>query len=226
MRKIILSIIISIVITLLIHIYVYNEMIFTPFKKYENVEKELKTGDIIVFRYNLVDCGFRMFSKFSHVSMVIRKGNDLFSFEIHPEEFEYNSTKVLRKEGVELYPLLKRLKEYNGEVYLLKLKNEHYNEEISKKIIQKIDEYKKIQFDNNFKNYFVLNMLLYNLNLPVIKKDTMFCSEFIGHILNDINLYKIKQDKLCILSPCSFVSLPIYNKKITKLIVDDSTFLF
>ena len=187
---------------------------------------DFKTGDIVCFRWNYIDIGFRLFSKFSHVGIVIKKNSKLSILEIHPEE---ENDDTIRKAGVHIYDLKSRLKMYNGEYYYSKLivpiKNKIH-----------VNKYKDIAFDGNFRNEFVYNFIsnyltptkseiLFKIPRPktsfglgkvprpktsfglgkVPKK--LFCSQFIGYILNDTIIkcnYKL-------MSPGSHIDLPAYN---------------
>jgi hypothetical protein len=68
-------------------LYIDNEM--NGYKKinYTEIEKVASTGDLVCFRWNCVDAGLRLFTKFSHVGMIVKTGsNKLYILETHPKE--------------------------------------------------------------------------------------------------------------------------------------------
>lgn len=194
----IVSIILALLIFTVFRLYIDSEMYDIPKVKYSSITPE--TGDLIVFRWNYVDAGFRLFSKFSHVGMVVNVKDELFILEIHPEE---NNKK---NEGVHLYSLKKRLDSYNGDCYYSKLECKKSRSLLSKNISENIKEYKCIPFDNNFRNVFVSSAIYKKFGYEPSVKKTMFCSEFIAHVLKKSG---VKSDISCLsfYNPGSFLNL-------------------
>jgi hypothetical protein len=185
----VLSILIVSIGFLLDSLYIDTEMLNTPMVSYEKMEKVANTGDLVIFRWVTVDGGFRLFSKFSHVGMIVKHKNQLYLLETHPKE---NLESDIDDSGVHLYHLKHRLDEYNGKYYYTQLNTKNKNREhLRQHILNNLKVYKKtIPFDTNFRNIFVLNFFynLFGIKLP--KKKEMFCSEFIGTILKTCNIYK------------------------------------
>jgi len=206
-----ISIFIISVFYLIDRVYIDNEMNNCIKVNYSKLQKIANTGDIICFRWNCVDIGFRLFSKYSHVGMIVKlpNTNDLYILEIHPQEdIESN----INNSGVHLYKLKKRLKYYDGDLYYSKLNVDNkYKLKMSKRIIKNLNKYKKeIPFDTNFRNAFVLNWFydIFNWELP--ERNSMFCSEFIGAILQYNNIYKHHKN-LQTLNPGTFLEFKQNN---------------
>lgn len=225
------SVVTAIIITILYKFFIETEMLNIKKVKYLDIIDNLETGDILLYRWHYIDFGFRLFSKYSHVSMVLKHpiDNSLFSFEIHPKEYINTCTqedrdkkpKILREEGVNIFPLLKRLEEYNGEIYILKMNSKKNKKELSTKIISRLNMYKNINFDNNFKNIFVFNKFLNSIGMPCYPKNNMFCSEFIGYILNDLGILNNEQKLKQIgnLSPGFCLDLEQYDNHVTRILL-------
>lgn len=207
----IISIFILSVIYLIDRIYIDNEMNNCIKVNYSKLQKKVNTGDIICFRWNCVDVAFRLFSKYSHVGMIVKipETNKLYILEIHPKEYPESN---INNSGVHLYKLKKRLKYYDGDLYYSKLNvDDKCKLKMTGRIIKNLSKYKKqIHFDDNFRNAFVLNWIydIFNWELP--ERDTMFCSEFIGYILQNNNIYKHDKN-LQTLNPGTFLEFKQHN---------------
>lgn len=188
-KILILSILLVSVSFLIDSVYIDTEMLTTPMTSYEKMESIANTGDLVIFRWNTVDVGFRLFSKFSHVGMIVKHKDKLYLLETHPKE---DLESKIDDSGIHLYHLKKRLEEYNGSYYFTQLNiQNNKRKDITTHIMTNLKKYKKtIPFDNNFRNIFVLNYFynLFGIKLP--ERKSMFCSEFIGTILQDCNVYK------------------------------------
>jgi hypothetical protein len=188
-RILTLSILLVSVSFLIDSVYIDTEMLTTPMTSYEKMETIANTGDLVIFRWNTVDVGFRLFSKFSHVGMIVKHKDKLYLLETHPKE---DLESKIDDSGIHLYHLKKRLEEYNGTYYFTQLNTQNNKrKDITKHIMTNLKKYKKtIPFDNNFRNIFVLNFFynLFGIKLP--ERKSMFCSEFIGTILQECNVYK------------------------------------
>jgi len=186
-------------------LYIDTEMVSTPMISYEKMKRIANTGDLIIFRWVTIDIGFRLFSKFSHVGMIVKHKNQLYLLETHPKE---NLDTDIDDSGIHLYHLKKRLEEYNGTYYFSQLNTKNaLREHIKKHVLQNLKKYKQtIPFDTNFRNVFVLNYVYNLLGIPLHKKKSMFCSEFIGTILDKCNVYKHYKN-LASLNPGTFLDL-------------------
>lgn len=207
----ILSVFIVSIIYVLDRLYIDTEMYGISTINYNKIKKFANTGDLIIFRWNTIDVGFRLFSKFSHVGMIVKKNNKLYLLETHPKEHnEFDDS------GVHLYHLKSRLDEYNGECYFSQIQiNKNKREEITTYIFDNLKQFKKnMPFDTNFRNIFVLNYFCNLLNLDLPEKKGMFCSEFIGTILQDTGTYHHHHKNLASLNPGSFIDLKKNNKSL------------
>ena len=170
-------------------IYILTEMNNIPETYFEKIK--FKTGDVICFRWFYVDNDFRLFSKFSHVGIVIvPKSNIPLILEIHPNE-EDSDGKVVRNHGVHIYKLKNRLKMYYGSYYHASLKTKFYNNNLTKKVLKNLKKYSKIIFDSNFRIEFVKNYIMNLLEIPLTPNNWhLFCSQFVGYIQKDIGISK------------------------------------
>lgn len=203
---------------LLDSLYIDTEMLTTPMVSYEKMEEIAQTGDLVIFRWNTIDVGFRLFSKFSHVGMIVKHKGKLYILETHPKEFPDSE---IDDSGVHLYHLKNRLNVYNGTYYFTQLNtSDNKREQLRKHVLNNLNKYKKeIPFDLNFRNIFVLNYFynLFNIKLP--KRESMFCSEFIGTILAKCKIYKHYKN-ISSINPGTFIEFkkngenvygPLYN---------------
>lgn len=217
-----ISIFITSVVYFIDRVYIDNEMNGYDKINYTKLEKIANTGDIICFRWNCVDVGFRLFSKYSHVGMIVKipnnNKNHLYILETHPDE---NPGSNIHKSGVHLYKLKKRLEYYDGDLYYSQLNvNNMEKSKLTNHIINNLKKYKKnIPFDDNFRNIFVLNWFYNLLDLELPKRKSMFCSEFIGSILYKTNIYKHNKN-LATLNPGTFLDLQKNNEKLYNLLLE------
>ena len=65
-------------------------------------------------------------------------------------------------------------------------------------------------FDDNFRNAFVLNWIYNIFNWKLPERNSMFCSEFIGAILQNNNIYKHHKN-LQTLNPGAFLEFKQNN---------------
>lgn len=204
-------------------VYIDNEMNSTPKMNYSKFKKTAKTGDLIIYRWEYVDVGFRMFSKFSHVAMVVKKGKKLYLLETHPNENK-NSKHKPDNQGVHLYLLKNRLSQYNGQYYLAPLKKNIDTDNFTNYILNNFKKFKKeIPFDTSFRDLFVYNYFANRLGMKLPKKKEMFCSEFIGYLLDKYNIYH-HNENLAAIEPGTFLTFKQKNGK--KLFGDLTEILF
>ncbi|NDD53067.1 hypothetical protein EBZ39_04170 [bacterium] len=166
-----------------------------------DLENTCKTGDLVLFRWYYMDAGFRLFSNFSHVGLIVRKPSGVYILEMHPEGeyLDYPS-------GVHLHPLRDRVESYAGPCYFLRYLGDH--ESILNVTNFRFNEISNLEFDTNFRNNFVLNYFLCTvcgIKLPKPKK--MFCSQFIGYVLHLAGAI----DDYTNLSPSNFTNLKSKN---------------
>lgn len=181
------SIFLTIIFDMVMRIYILTEMNDTPEINFDEIK--FKTGDVICFRWAYVDNDFRLFSKFSHVGIVLCKsGKDPLILEIHPDEKD-SDDKIVRKHGVHIYKLKERLKMYYGSYYHASLKPKFYNSNFTKKILKNVKKYREIIFDSNFRVEFVKNYIMNLFGTPLTQnKWHLFCSQFVGYIQKDIGI--------------------------------------
>lgn len=173
------------------------------------------TGDILLFRYKSLDPLHNIISLFSHIGMIyVDRNNKKKIIETHNS----GDTKYLNldNEGVQIYDIKDRIKGYEGNVYLAKNLSQNINNNI---IHNKLEMYKNIPFNTNYRNDFINQCLLFS------KYDTspkLQCSQFIGLLLKDLNVLPEDFNLTC-LTPEYFLSLKDKNNElifdITKKII-------
>ncbi len=142
------------------------------------------TGDIILFRYTCMDLTFRIFSKYTHVGLIIRYNGKIYILECHPNE----KCECKNNQGVHFYSLEKKLKSYNGSLYFCKMNlNQKQRTRIKNVIFKNKNNYKKIKFE--FDSFIMFISGLLNKKYPV-KDSYMYCSQFVMKIFYDANIYK------------------------------------
>lgn len=195
--------------------YTISNRIQNELKHINNINIEAflencQTGDLVITRWEYVDIGYRIFCKYCHVSMIYK--NDFgkkFLIDTHPPEYDQDDK--LSRNGVNMYPLKKRITNYQGTCYFLKL-NKRRN-------IKNFDfnKYKNIPFSTDFRISFLKNWFYNKLGTVITEKtdNTMYCSELTGYILQDLGI--LNKIKINTLSPDSFEFLKdnnqnLYNK--------------
>lgn len=204
-------------------IYILTEMNNIRERCFDEIK--FKTGDIICFRWCYVDNDFRLFSKFSHVGIVIvsesKSSKSLpipLILEIHPNE-EDSYGKVVRNHGVHIYKLKDRLKMYYGSYYHASLKPKFYNNNLTKKILKNVKKYKQIIFDNNFRIEFVKNYIMNLFGIPLTSNNWhLFCSQFVGYIQKDIGISEDIDTSHILMNP---EAPSIIKSKENEMIYDD-----
>ena len=119
---------------LLDSLYIDTEMLTTPMVSYEKIEEIAQTGDLVIFRWNTIDVGFRLFSKFSHVGMIVKQKGKLYILETHPKEIPESE---IDDSGIHLYHLKNRLNEYDGTYYFTQLNTTNNKREKLRKHVKK-----------------------------------------------------------------------------------------
>lgn len=197
---------VSIIIVLGIMLYIKYETYNMESKDINNIIKECRTGDLILFRWHFMDMFFRTVSKYNHIGMVYKDEKNVYIIEMHSEEGD----DIIRS-GVNKYHLKERLNEYNGSCYYLKLDKDKIidNQEL-KHILKK---YKKIQFDDNFRYSYIKSWLYKKLNWKVNKKNKMYCSEFIEYLLKDLKISPKNRDT-SLSTPALVENIYINGKKL------------
>jgi hypothetical protein len=213
-KYIIILFIIIIFYLIIIKIYYFN-IIFNNklYIKLNQIDNYIKTGDIILFRYNKINFIHELVSPFTHIGIIILYNNKSYILESHIKGdtlyLGYNN------EGVNIYNLYDRLNKYEGTTFLLKLNQPLSNKSINN-LINNISKYKNIPYINNYKKYYFNKCIniFYNNQLQI--NDGMICSELISYILQDINDNNILNYK-CI-KPVDFLYNNLYEKQFYKII--------
>lgn len=162
-----------------------------------------KSGDIILFKYykNYI---VNYETLFTHIGIVVRL-DKLYILENHEPE----NLRWLNKfqKDVNLYDLMERINNFNGNIYLLKLKNELSAKQLDI-LKEKYLNYKiKIKYPENKLNYYIWWFFCNNYYR---NKNILICSEFIYKILIDINILKNKNSYLLKI-PDDFLYLKEYE---------------
>lgn len=149
-----------------------------------------ETGDIVYFRWNTVAFEHELISPFTHIGIVIVKSDgNKYILETHLSG-DTNDIGIY-KGGINIYPLKLRLTSYQGHKFISKLSNfARPSHKDIQDFIMKIDDYKNnIPFHDDYKGYFINNCLKNRIfNSELQNKKGMFCSEFIGYCLTQLNI--------------------------------------
>jgi len=197
---IIIFLIIIIILTLRSINYINNTSNYTniykniPFERISlaSVLTTLKTGDLLYYR-NAIS-SFMMdrlipTDVYKHVSMIVRIDNDLFSTESSLGEFysKQDSTEepLVMFSGVNVLPLINRLKYYSGLVFLHRL-----NKPLSLENEQKLVTY----INNSIGTPYPTMLSLYmNFTFNVKISKDLYCYEYVYSLLEYIDLIPTKK---------------------------------
>ncbi|MEC8325898.1 MAG: YiiX/YebB-like N1pC/P60 family cysteine hydrolase [Pseudomonadota bacterium] len=164
---------------------------------YSLVRDDLKTGDILLFSGNgffSKVIKFATRSKWSHVGMVYknRESGILFVYESTSISNVTNVDSGEPLNGVQLTPLSKRLRLYNGVVAVRKLENASLNDDAQAAIEQLMYEFEGKPYEED-----KLELAKSALDLISIENEedlsTLFCSELIAEVYQRIGL--LDEDK-------------------------------
>lgn len=187
-----LSYLILVILIIFLFFYVIkNDLIYdTEQMHIDDIYDLCETSDIIYFRWNEVDFHHEIISPFTHIGMVVVKpDNQKYIIETH---LSGDTSDIgTYRGGINVYPLKLRLNNYKGHTFLSKIKLEYKpNQNQIQDFILKINDYKSnIPFHDDYKGYFINNCLKNRLfNTPIEKKKGMFCSEFMGFCLKELNI--------------------------------------
>lgn len=207
----VLIIILAILIVLIMYI-ITKKIDLDKINVIKNVKDvNLQTGDLVLFRWHTVDILHDILSPFTHVGMVISLNNKKYILETHLK----GDTKHMGHEtgGVHLYELQKRIDMYEGDNFILKIKDNLINDDNFQTLYNNFSLYSKIPFHDNytghFKNYCLPKMAC-DKCFAYYKRKGMFCSEFIGFLLQELKILDKKHPIDC-LTPSSFLYLDIGN---------------
>jgi hypothetical protein len=204
---------IMIMVTIMIIVYIYNcNKTINEVIKSINI-KELKTGDILLFRHNNANSLLKyiLSGKITHVGMVYE--NEETNKKYILEATGYGNVNEIThglSEKVYIFPLKARMESYNGKVRVLKL-NKILNKERKKKIKEIIKEkYIKMEFYDNKTG---INEMIMNCGIKGGKfrkieelenKYKTHCAKTIYNILIEIKLINKRMLSTCI-TPVDFM---------------------
>ena len=174
-------------------------------------ELRMETGDLLLFRWHAVDTLHELFSSFTHVGMVVRMGSsNTFVLETH-RKGDTNSGRG----GVHVYNLADRVQSYEGDNFILKMRPGLMTEQLERQLLAKVPSYKQIPFYDQYREHYqgyCVPKMACNSCLMQQPRTGMFCSEFAGHLLQDMGILE-KSVSIACLTPGSFATgFPhIYN---------------
>jgi len=167
------------------------------------------TGDIIYFRWSNVDILHEIVSPFTHIGLVLIDPYTKYKYIIETHLKGDGEDLGILDEGIQKYNLKDRLQTYKGFTYLSKLKNK-YKPSLEKviKFITNFKKFKKnIPFHGDYSNYFKMNCIKYKLCndcFTIEEKDGLFCSEFVGFCLKELEIVNNAFDYKC-MTPGDFM---------------------
>lgn len=191
-----------------------------PFYTLEDAYNNAQQGDLVLFKWHKINPFQETVSPFTHVGMVLIVNDQKYILETHLKG-DTSHMGYKDREGVNIYEFKERIKMYKGENYLLK-KSSFYNINIK----DKLSDYINIPFYNDYKDHFIgycIPKKLCNSCFENKIMNSMFCSQFIGYVLQDQGLIDPSINIDC-LTPVDFLYMkndhgPLYTNlyKINKL---------
>lgn len=183
-------------------------------KSLDEIYNLAENGDLIYFRWKEVSFFHEIISPFTHIGIIII--NPETKEKLIVESHLAGDTKHLGndKGGIHTYPLKLRLSTYDGYTFLSKLKTPPTDTDTS--IFWKnIETFKSdIPFNNKYEEYFKKTCLKKRLCkgcFDTENKKDMFCSEFVGFALKQLNVLPKDFNHEC-LAPGDFRYIN-YNKE-------------
>lgn len=196
-------ILISFIIIYIIYIILntLHILYFTQKLNIDNVYNLADTGDLIFFRWKEVSPYHEILSSFTHIGVVIVDNGEKYIVETHLEGDTSNIG--VFSGGIHIYPLILRLKNYDGHLFLSKLNINDKPNINTKLFLKNIEQYKKtIPFHNDYRNYFKKNCIKNRLCkncFSIEEKVGMFCSEFIAFCLKELDIVDKDFEHRCII---------------------------
>ena len=168
-------------------------------EKYEDIRSSLKTGDIVLFSGNKGIAPFIRLctrSKWTHVGMVYKRGEDIFLWESTKIGKVVDSEMGKKINGVQLPLLSERIRRFPGEVAIRPISRE-IDEDMVRKLYDFRQKVKGKKYDNNT---ITLLMAAYDgifipeEFVPDASNDlsSFFCSELIAATYQKIGLIPSK----------------------------------
>ena len=115
MNIILYSLLIILSILLLFKIYNIYKLRTLDRISAEKLYDDCKTGDIIYFRWNSVNPLHEIFSKYTHMGMIVVMNNEKYIFENNP--IKVAKMLGIDKSGAHLHNLQDRIDDYEGYIY-------------------------------------------------------------------------------------------------------------
>ena len=168
----------------------------------EDMKKCIKMGDVILFRSTDVTFMHDYLTPFTHVGIIVEIGGEKKILEIHSEGDVKHMG--LECKNVVVYDFETRVLYYDGEIYCLKLRERLSDETKEDFIVNKLPGLRKKKFYKDYINYTRNNCVMRNRNTK--GRGKMFCSEFIGHCLQQLGVISGLYNISC-LFPGDFRSL-------------------
>lgn len=178
-----------------------------PTRKLHTEFASLRTGDIILFRNKRASLAHDLVSPFTHIGMVVVHGDKKLTLETHAP----GDTKALGVDrgGVNMYDLNRRLETYQGMMYVLKARPGLINRGAQAILKRNIAKYMTIPYDDGAIAHigmYCLPKRVCNVCFKAQERTRMFCSEFLGLVLQDMGILPPHLEIGC-LTPTSFVNL-------------------
>ena len=187
-------------------------------KLISEIYDELNTGDIILFAYMGTNVTNTIFSHtfYTHVGLLVRKGEIMYISETNPA-FPYmpkdiksiknvSNDEIYTNNGVDLIPLLSRLKYCTGNYYILQLSKPL--DDFREKMMQK-------KVDSRYKYPYPTKPQAL-ISLLGVKIKPKHCWQHVTYLLNSINLLPPEYSDLGVVEVCQKIA------EISNIILNDN----
>ena len=146
-----------------------------------DIINKIKEGDLILFSSNRHNIITRTFGNdiFSHIGIVVKKNNKFYIYEMVEKDYIYPKEDLVT--NILFSPFEKRIKNYNGNVYISSLLNN-----LSENQIDELHNFTKNYF--NFTKRWKMPLIMHTKKVSINER---FCSELIADLLNILNISNI-----------------------------------
>lgn len=172
----------------------------------------LRTGDLVLFRWHTVGPVHQLFSVFTHVGMVVQRGGVKYILETHRRGDA--ACMGVFTGGVHLHRLHARVRAYRGRVFAQRLRPDAAPD--ARNLWRRLPSLSDIPYDDHHRSHFGSCCVAGSVCAGCgrcERRRGMFCSEFVGLLLQLLGLLPPDAELGC-LTPESFVHLQVGGERL------------